>query len=123
MSSSSSSESSHNSGSGPSRPRRRLRRLAILSSLGLAGYFADRELNASALARTARVGFYASLILADFKLKFSDKSTPEQIDAIHSRVAERLNYVCVENGGQFTAIRLHPSTMLPCDNADAVRIP
>lgn len=107
---------SNDSAPHPSRTRRRLRRLAILSSLGLAGYFADRELNASALARTARVGFYASLILADFKLNFSDKSTPEQIDAIHSRVAERLNYVCVENGGQSTAVRLR--SLLPRGDTD-----
>ena len=99
-SSGSSGGGSNDSGPGLSRTRRRLRRLAVLTSLGVAGYFADRELNASALARTARVGFYASLILADFKLNFSDKSTPEEIDAIHSRVAERLNYVCVENGGE-----------------------
>lgn len=41
----------------------------------------------------------SSLILADFKWNFSDKSTPEEIDRLHERVAWRLNHVCVKNGG------------------------
>lgn len=44
---------------------------------------------------------YSLLILGDFKLNFSEKSTAEEIEALHSRVAARLNYVCTKNAGLF----------------------
>jgi len=53
-----------------SKARRRFRRLGIVATIAGIGYLGDKELNASALARTARVGYYSALILADFKWNF-----------------------------------------------------
>lgn len=81
--------------------RRRLQRLGFLVAFGGIVYLADREFNAAALTRTFRCGFYAALILADFKWNFAPGKSQEEIDALHERVAKRLQYVCTENGGLF----------------------
>lgn len=80
---------------------RRWRNLAIVAGLGGAAYLADRELNASAIARNLRCAYYGALILADFKLNFSENASAEEINALHERVAARLHYVCTANGGLF----------------------
>ena len=40
-----------------------------------------------------------ALIFVDFKWNFSPDKSPQQIDALHERVANRMHYVCTENGG------------------------
>lgn len=40
----------------------------------------------------------STIIAADFKLSFDPEDT-EAVDALHERVAKRLHYLCVTNGG------------------------
>lgn len=104
----------------PGKTKKRWRRVAGVIAAGGLIYVADREFNAAALTRTTRCAFYACvysiariwrrciltfiyircLILADFKLNFAPGKDQEKIDALHERVAKRLNHVCVANGGK-----------------------
>ncbi|SCV72202.1 BQ2448_4896 [Microbotryum intermedium] len=84
----------------PSNWPKRARNSAIVVGLGLVVYAWDRTYHASALTRTARTAYVGAVMALDFKLNFNpDNSTA--IDALHERVAHRINDLCVTNGGLY----------------------
>ncbi|KDE09314.1 ABC1 atypical protein kinase [Microbotryum lychnidis-dioicae p1A1 Lamole] len=79
---------------------RRARNSAIVVGLGVALYAWDNTYYASALTRTARTAYVGAVMALDFKLNFNpDNATA--IDALHERVAHRINDLCVTNGGLY----------------------
>lgn len=83
-----------------SKSGRRLRNVGILLSVGVGIWAIDTQFNASALTRTARTFYNGAIIAIDFKMNFNPDNA-DAIDALHERVAKRMHYVCVTNGGLY----------------------
>ncbi|WVO18224.1 hypothetical protein L204_105931 [Cryptococcus depauperatus] len=63
-------------------------------------YLYDREFNASALSRSLRTGYIGILCTIDYKINFSP-SKADEIEALHTRVANRLRWVIDINQGLY----------------------
>lgn len=85
------------------------RRLLILSALFGAGYFADRHLYASGIARSLRTFGLGFFVAVDYKLNFRPNPLPivgseGGIPELHRRNAERLFNLLRDNGGLYLKI-------------------
>ncbi|KAG2049375.1 atypical/ABC1/ABC1-B protein kinase [Suillus hirtellus] len=88
----------------PPFPRSRLVKRTVYTTFGLgAAYFADTELNASAVTRNLRTLWTCALISADYKLNFTPEHA-DRIPAIHQRVADRMYNLFTSNGGLYIKI-------------------
>ncbi|OXB36500.1 aarF domain-containing kinase [Cryptococcus neoformans] len=76
------------------------RRIAILGAGGGVVYVYDREVNASALTRSLRTGYIGILCTLDYKINFAP-SKADEIEALHTRVANRLRWVIDINQGLY----------------------
>ncbi|KAL0247555.1 hypothetical protein I308_103625 [Cryptococcus tetragattii IND107] len=76
------------------------RRLAILAAGGGVVYVCDKEINASALTRSLRTGYIGILCTLDYKINFAP-SKADEIEALHTRVANRLRWVIDINQGLY----------------------
>ncbi|WVN91171.1 uncharacterized protein L203_106426 [Cryptococcus depauperatus CBS 7841] len=63
-------------------------------------YLYDKEFNASALSRSLRTGYIGILCTIDYKINFSP-SKADEIEALHTRVANRLRWVIDINQGLY----------------------
>lgn len=63
-------------------------------------WFADKQLNASAVARNIRTLCTCTLITLDYKLNFQPEKA-NQIPQLHERVADRLYNLLTSNGGLY----------------------
>ncbi|THV07102.1 ABC1-domain-containing protein [Dendrothele bispora CBS 962.96] len=97
--------SSHTSStkSNSSRVQRYLYRTAYLSFGFGALYLADREWNASAIARNFRTLWTCAMITLDYKFNFTEEKS-DQIPELHERVAERVYDLFTKNGGLYIKI-------------------
>jgi aarF domain-containing kinase len=91
-----------------SRIGRTMARASVTAGLGVVGWYADREFNASTLARNTRTLYNAVLVGIDFKLNFPDDPTDTAaVDAVHARVAKRIFDVCHRNGMGLDIVSLY----------------
>ena len=88
-------------------PRRRrwARRLVVAGAVLGTGYVADRQFNASALARSLRTFRTGLLIGLDYKINFrAHPPLAASIEALHARNAERVFHLLAGNGGLYLKI-------------------
>lgn len=87
---------------------RRLRKfgntLLILTGLPLVVYFMDTNFNYSALTRSLRTIYIAVLITLDYKINFTRHKSDTQLSQLHSRNADRIVELCLQNGGLYQKI-------------------
>ncbi|WVQ76577.1 hypothetical protein IAR50_006249 [Cryptococcus sp. DSM 104548] len=76
------------------------RRLLMTGALGGGLYVYDKEFNASAVGRSLRTAYIGILCTLDYKINFAP-SKADQIEALHSRVANRLRWVIDINQGLY----------------------
>ncbi|ODN75109.1 hypothetical protein L202_06324 [Cryptococcus amylolentus CBS 6039] len=76
------------------------RRLLIAGALGGTLYVYDKEYNASAVGRSLRTAYIGIVCTLDYKINFAP-SKADQIEALHSRVANRLRWVIDTNQGLY----------------------
>ncbi|KAJ2784002.1 hypothetical protein H4R18_001394 [Coemansia javaensis] len=85
--------------SGARRWRRPLGGLCLAAAAG--GYVYDRQLQASAVARTLRAFWLIGTMSLDYKINFREGCSAEELGRVHARAARRLLACCQENGGLF----------------------
>ncbi|KAJ3390954.1 hypothetical protein HDU92_000206 [Lobulomyces angularis] len=76
------------------------RKLLKIGSVATGIFAADYFLLDNSLKRNLRTLSYGALITADYKLNFTIGNA-EKIGSLHKRTAERISYVCRENGGLY----------------------
>ncbi|TXT13586.1 hypothetical protein VHUM_00953 [Vanrija humicola] len=90
-------------------------RTVVLGVIGTGAYLVDREYNASAITRSLRTAYIGVAPLTPDKINFKPEKSDE-IEALHTRVAQRLRWVVDTNQGMYLklgqAIGLQAS-MLP----------
>ncbi|KAG9076421.1 hypothetical protein FS749_011806, partial [Ceratobasidium sp. UAMH 11750] len=72
-------------------------------TLGVAGYYYDREFKASAIRRSLRTLWMGAVVTLDYKWNFNPKNSAG-IDALHARVARRLHDCIITNGGLYIKV-------------------
>lgn len=93
------SQKSNDSGTRSTRSNRWTKLIGTVSVLSLI-YAWDQTRNAEAITRTLRTAYNGVVMAVDFKLSFSPEKS-EQIDALHQRIANRINHLCNTNGGLY----------------------
>lgn len=66
-------------------------------------WFADKQFNASAVARNIRTLWTCTLVTLDYKLNFQPEKA-HQIPQLHERVAERIYNLITSNGGLYVKL-------------------
>lgn len=69
-------------------------------AVGTAGYYYDREFQASAIRRSLRTLWMGAVVTLDYKWNFNPANV-EGINALHERVAHRIHDCVIKNGGLY----------------------
>ncbi|PVU88828.1 hypothetical protein BB559_005372 [Furculomyces boomerangus] len=85
----------------PPKQKAKKKHIGLITTLTLFGgfYAYDKFVNYSAVERSIRTLFYTALVATDYWWNFTDGKTKSELEALHSRTAKRILWVCQKNGG------------------------
>ncbi|QRV72632.1 ABC1 family protein [Ceratobasidium sp. AG-Ba] len=86
------------------RPLPRIAKVGLAAgTLGVGGYYYDREFQSSAVRRSLRTLWMGAVVTIDYKWNFNPNNSAG-IDALHERVAKRLHDCIVTNAGLYIKV-------------------